>query len=617
MEIWNRFRAGLRALAASGAAASMLLAACGGGGDDDASPGAAATAVRLESAATASATIGAAGGTVTAVAADGRRYTLTVPAGALAADTAITATPIASMGNAPLADGLRGGVRFGPSGTRFAVPARLRIEGASTAVTAGRLVGFVRSDDGAVMRLLPVTSAAGTVDVTVLHFSDVGITEALREAVAALPLVQPIDPVEEMWDTAARESVAATTPELLAAMVARLHDNLLVPLLDEAAQLSGDPSDDAFRVSVVATWSAWRSIIDIVASPGAEREQMLTRLGDRVPLARARTGAVLSVQVDQGRTACLAPAPVGVVQMNGLEAALRAQIVADQFDLAAADLGLDADTVARRLNDCARVAFVPRALPSFEIGRQVSLDTQAQLLFAQDPNAGMPSDLEFNLSSADASIATPRGFGSVQGGYTSVVTPSAANPVFTVRACLVVTMAGGAQVASVMCARQSVSARTLPVFAGTITFRRVVTGAEEGRVRLRLQAERDGRYTVLEASGGHSRSNSGSTRCFPSTPGLPAVNVVITNTSVHTITGGRQATTLAGGQFVFFQLTGPGTIVSESLDADCRVVRQTFSGTLTSSVQILSIERDARGEDAVLVMGDRDRSHEGRLTREP
>jgi hypothetical protein len=617
MEVWNRFRAGLRALAACGAAASMLLAACGGGGgDDDASSGGSGTAVRLESAATASATIGAAGGTVTAVAADGRRYTLTVPAGALAADAAITATPIVSMGNAPLADGLRGGVRFGPSGTRFAVPATLRIEGASTAVTAGRLLGFVRSDDGAVMRLLPVTSAPGAVDVPVLHFSDVGITEALREAVAALPLVQPVDPVEEMWDTAARESLAATTPELLADMVARLHDTLLAPLLDEAAQLSGDPSDEPFRVSVVATWSAWRSIIDIVASPGAEREQLLARLGDRVPLARARTGAVLAVQVDQGRSACLAPAPVGVVQMNGLEAALRAQIVADQFDLAAADLGLDADTVARRLNDCARVAFVPRALPSFEVGRQVSLDTQAELLFAQDPNVGMPSDLEFNLSSADASIATPRGFGSVQGGYTSVVTPSAANPVFTVRACLVVTMANGSRQPGVMCGRQTVPGDQGVILAGTIDLFADLNRVDTlvGEMSLRVRANPDGSFTVVEALGSYRIRETISGNCTPAGGG-PLVTRSL-SASVDGIVTGARVFREPGQPFVL-EGTSRETGSFQELRDDCSVATQTVDRTRAiGPLPFFRIERDAQGVPLFIDIGFDADAILGRLVRQ-
>lgn len=603
MEIWNRFRTGLRALAASGAAASMLLAACGGGGgDDDATSGAADTAVRLESAATASATIGAAGGTVTAVAADGRRYTLTVPAGALAADTAITATPIVSMGNAPLADGLRGGVRFGPSGTRFAVPATLRIEGASTAVTAGRLLGFVRSDDGAVMRLLPVASAAGAVDVPVLHFSDVGITEALREAVAALPLVQPIDPVEEMWETAARESVAANTPELLAAMVARLHDNLLSPLLDDAAQLSGDASEDAFRVSVVATWSAWQSIIAIVSSPGAERDQLLALLGDRVPLARARTGAVLSVQVDRGRTACLVPAPVGVVQMNGLEAALRAQIVAGQFDLDAVDLGLDADTVARRLNDCARVAFVPRALPSFEVGRQVSLDTQGELLFAQDPNAGMPSDLEFNLTSADASIATPRGFGSAQGSYTSVVTPSAANPVFTVRACIVVTMAGGARVASVLCGRETLSGAPGVILAGTINLiADLGVDTVVGEMSLRVRADPDGGFTVVEALGSYRIRETIRGNCTPAGGGQ-AVDVGLSASVDGAVTGARVIRDLGQGFALLASFRETGSF--QETRADCSVATRPVDRTIDSDpVPFIRIERDAQGVPLFIDVG--------------
>ena len=86
------------------AAATLVVSACGGGsGGNTSSSG----SVQLDSARTVSATLDATGGNLSVTAADGTRYTLTVPPGALATSTEITATPVLSMGAAPLADGWR------------------------------------------------------------------------------------------------------------------------------------------------------------------------------------------------------------------------------------------------------------------------------------------------------------------------------------------------------------------------------------------------------------------------------------------------------------------------------------------------------------------------------
>lgn len=99
-------------------ALALVLAGCGGGGggadggaDGGAVGGGADTAatdrpVVVDSSRTSTATLGPLGGRLSATAADGTRYTLEVPADALAADTAISLTPITSLGSAPLARGL-------------------------------------------------------------------------------------------------------------------------------------------------------------------------------------------------------------------------------------------------------------------------------------------------------------------------------------------------------------------------------------------------------------------------------------------------------------------------------------------------------------------------------
>lgn len=439
-------------IAALGAAVLLALGACGGsgGGGGGDNPGGSG-AVQVDTARTARATVGPAGGSVSTTAADGRVYTLTVPAGALPAAVEITAAPVGSMGSAPLAAGLKGAVRFGPAGLKFNVPALLRIEGAATTAAAGRrLVGFVRSDDGATMNLVPVAVAGAALELPVLHFSDGGVSEASAAELAAIPLAPIVDPVQELWDIAQRESSADGNVEVDAAMLVRLHDQKLSPLLTQAVDLAGDASQDTFRETTIAVWAAWQRVVDFTTVPA-------DRLGGRVAQARTRAGQLLADQVARGRAACAAPPPVGLQHVNGLWRALWAQKVAQLYGLDAPDLGLDAGTVARGLNDCARVVFVPKVAPTFEAGRPVSLDAQAELILAEAPNAPAPVEFGFTVSSADAAIANPSGFSDLEGRYTTVVTPRAAGAVIDVRACLVTYMANLAPVASVMCATQTVA----------------------------------------------------------------------------------------------------------------------------------------------------------------
>lgn len=75
----------------------------------------------------ASATIDSRGGTLSATAIDGTRYTLEVPAHARREPAEIAITPIASFENFPVAAGASAAVLFEPNGLAFTVPAELTI----------------------------------------------------------------------------------------------------------------------------------------------------------------------------------------------------------------------------------------------------------------------------------------------------------------------------------------------------------------------------------------------------------------------------------------------------------------------------------------------------------
>ena len=116
----QRARRGLWATAsatASAIALSIVLAACGSGGGSDDAPAATGNAVGEPVAKT----IGPAGGSM-ATTTQGLGVTLTIPAGALAADTVLTVTPVA----APAGETLR--LLVQPAGLVFAKPVTVTVQ---------------------------------------------------------------------------------------------------------------------------------------------------------------------------------------------------------------------------------------------------------------------------------------------------------------------------------------------------------------------------------------------------------------------------------------------------------------------------------------------------------
>jgi hypothetical protein len=89
--------------------------------------GSPALAPTLDAARAVAKSVGPAGGEVRARGADGTKYVLLVPPGALAAEVAITMTPATAVGGLPLTGGLVGAVELEPGGLRFALPAELEL----------------------------------------------------------------------------------------------------------------------------------------------------------------------------------------------------------------------------------------------------------------------------------------------------------------------------------------------------------------------------------------------------------------------------------------------------------------------------------------------------------
>ena len=126
--------------------------------------------------------LGEAGGTVTAREGDGSALTLTVPAGALAADTTITLTPVASLRGLPKGLKLVAGVQFGPEGLALAQAATLSVDGAAAGAK-----GIAWFASGKAVSRYPVGRSGASATLRVTHFSGVGLVTGPASAYADVP----------------------------------------------------------------------------------------------------------------------------------------------------------------------------------------------------------------------------------------------------------------------------------------------------------------------------------------------------------------------------------------------------------------------------------------------
>jgi len=120
------------------------------------------------------ATIGNAGGSVSARAGSGALLTLTIPAGALDGSTQVSLTPVASVRGLPKAIKFRSGAQFAPEGLALAKPATLTIDGGPSGSRASALAWFGNGRDA---HRYPVRRTASGLEITVAHFSGVGAVD--------------------------------------------------------------------------------------------------------------------------------------------------------------------------------------------------------------------------------------------------------------------------------------------------------------------------------------------------------------------------------------------------------------------------------------------------------
>ena len=141
-------------------------------------------------------TIGPAGGEVVAMSADGTRYTLRVPAGALGTGVAITMTP-ATFSGLPLSGPRAAGVELEPDGLAFATRATLTIE--PKRAFRARTAGFTHTGGATGFEVHSITRQGRVLTLPIEHFSSSGVGNVTEADFANLagPIVNQTGPLTE------------------------------------------------------------------------------------------------------------------------------------------------------------------------------------------------------------------------------------------------------------------------------------------------------------------------------------------------------------------------------------------------------------------------------------
>ncbi len=204
--------------------------------------------------------IGTGGGTVAATAANGTRFTLTVPPKALLSDETVTLTPVAAIGNLPLSQGLIGAVEIRPHGLQLLRPATLAIQPPSGTPVTNK-TGFLANQGGQDFQLEPL--AAGTaLKLSLTHFSTPGAGRGTAADAAQVTSRMPVR-TQAQYESLAGDIVkrlgqSDEAIDELAALSAAYYRDIVKPLADKAL------TDDSYAEEAVSRLIAWERQMELL-----------------------------------------------------------------------------------------------------------------------------------------------------------------------------------------------------------------------------------------------------------------------------------------------------------------------------------------------------------------
>lgn len=235
--------------------ALLCLAACSGGDTrfvGGSSPGGPVVGVTPLADPPATARVGAEGGSVELATADGTRYLLEVPAGALLDPVDLTLTAVSVTG-LPVSGPVRGAVEMGPSGLVFLKAAKLTVwPSGDFDPTAFLPVGI--GENG--LSLLLGAGFPDRLEFTILHFSAAAAAEGTAEEAAALAGAGVEGAVGNVVAQAA-QSGQGFTQQTRDAAEAVLRDHFLTVV---KPALEGAQTDEALEAAL-SGFAQWQALV--------------------------------------------------------------------------------------------------------------------------------------------------------------------------------------------------------------------------------------------------------------------------------------------------------------------------------------------------------------------
>ena len=221
-------------------------------------------------------------GTLIATGADGTKYTLSIPSGALASSQDITMTPVTAVAGSPLGS-LVGAVRLEPEGLQLLKAATLTIE--PTTAVPSDATGFQFHPGGNDFHLYPLEPAA-KLTLPLTHFSTPGVSRATagqRDAVLAhTPARQ---------DARLEQAIAQlqSHPDQLAKLFDDHYDTVVKPALEAASKSDGSDAEQS-----IVTALTWARQLEVLGTGDNPREGEMWQLIE----------IVIRNAVDKGFHAC-------------------------------------------------------------------------------------------------------------------------------------------------------------------------------------------------------------------------------------------------------------------------------------------------------------------------
>jgi len=202
------------------------------------------------------------GGSVEATGADGSRFVLTIPAGALPHPQTITLVPVISAGGLPFSGGLAAGVDMRPEGLRLVTPATLTITPAR-AVPVRDQIAFSTRGDGAELHMVPLPRDPARIEIQVMHFSTGQLAAGTAADRSAMVEQHPPTGGVEQYQQQAAQVLADLRTEVLAGNPTAELANELAPIYAAMYRdvvkphLLAAAADDRQIVSVANTYFSW------------------------------------------------------------------------------------------------------------------------------------------------------------------------------------------------------------------------------------------------------------------------------------------------------------------------------------------------------------------------